>query len=123
MRRAAFPSRPLPPTLPANGYRALTEWPRSFEVARAEGLPGQGYDLVCLFDALRDMGDLADAARRIRQPLAPDGTLLLAEPNASRGVETASDCVTRSSAGPGPGRSTAPTSPARHGLSTNEGAS
>lgn len=53
-----------------------------FDVATATDLPGQGYDLICLFDALHDMGDPVAAARRIRQALAPDGTLLLVEPAA-----------------------------------------
>ena len=42
---------------------------------------------MCLFDALHDMGDPVGAARRIRQALAPDGTLLLVEPNAGDAVE------------------------------------
>jgi SAM-dependent methyltransferase len=58
-----------------------------FDVAPAKDFPGQGYDLVCLFDALHDMGDPAGAARRIRQALAPDGTLLLVEPNAGNAPE------------------------------------
>jgi 2-polyprenyl-3-methyl-5-hydroxy-6-metoxy-1,4-benzoquinol methylase len=59
----------------------------TFGVAAAKDLPGQGYDLVCLFDALHDMGDPVGAARRIRQALAPDGTLLLVEPNAGDALE------------------------------------
>jgi SAM-dependent methyltransferase len=58
-----------------------------FEVAAAKDLPGEGYDLVCLFDALHDMGDPVGAARRIRQALAPDGTLLLVEPYAGDALE------------------------------------
>jgi hypothetical protein len=38
------------------------------------------YDLVCVFDCLRDMGDPVGAGRCLRQALAPDGTLLLVEP-------------------------------------------
>lgn len=59
----------------------------TFDVAAAKNLPGNGYDLVCLFDALHDMGDPVGAARRIRQSLAPDGTLLLVEPNAGDALE------------------------------------
>jgi 2-polyprenyl-3-methyl-5-hydroxy-6-metoxy-1,4-benzoquinol methylase len=59
----------------------------TFEVATAKELPGQGYDLVCMFDALHDMGDPVGAARRIRRALAPDGTLLLVEPNAGDALE------------------------------------
>jgi SAM-dependent methyltransferase len=58
-----------------------------FAVAQAKDLPGEGYDLVCLFDALHDMGDPVGAARRIRRALAPDGTLLLVEPNAGDALE------------------------------------
>jgi len=58
-----------------------------FGIAAAADLPGEGYDLVCLFDALHDMGDPVGAARRIRQALAPDGTLLLVEPNAGDALE------------------------------------
>ncbi len=58
-----------------------------FDLASAKDFPGQGYDLVCLFDALHDMGDPVGAARRIRQSLASDGTLLLVEPNAGDSLE------------------------------------
>jgi 2-polyprenyl-3-methyl-5-hydroxy-6-metoxy-1,4-benzoquinol methylase len=58
-----------------------------FAVGAAKDLPGEGYDLVCLFDTLHDMGDPVGAARRIRQALAPDGTLLLVEPNANDALE------------------------------------
>jgi SAM-dependent methyltransferase len=53
-----------------------------FETAHATGFPGAGFDLVCLFDCLHDMGDPVGAARHIRQALASDGTLLLVEPYA-----------------------------------------
>src|SRR3954447_23911075 len=58
-----------------------------FDVAAAKDLPCEGYDLVCMFDALHDMGDPVGAARRIRQALAPDGTLLLVEPFAGDALE------------------------------------
>jgi len=47
-----------------------------FETASAREFPGTGYDLVCMFDCLHDMGDPLGAARHARQALAPDGTLL-----------------------------------------------
>ncbi len=53
----------------------------------ARELPGASYDLVCMFDCLHDMGDPVGAARRVRQALAPDGTLLLVEPMAGDGLE------------------------------------
>jgi SAM-dependent methyltransferase len=58
-----------------------------FDVASAKEFPGEGYDLVCVFDALHDMGDPVGAVRRIRQALAPDGTLLLVEPSAGDALE------------------------------------
>jgi SAM-dependent methyltransferase len=58
-----------------------------FDVATAKDFPGSGYDLVCLFDCLHDMGDPVGAARRIRQSLAPDGTLMVVEPLAGDGLE------------------------------------
>jgi len=51
-----------------------------FQVASAAEFPGDGYDLVCIFDALHDMGDPVGAAAHIRRSLAPDGTWLLVEP-------------------------------------------
>ncbi|MGP3910177.1 class I SAM-dependent methyltransferase [Nonomuraea sp. 10N515B] len=59
----------------------------SFEVATAQTFTGTGYDLVTMFDCLHDMGDPLAAARRVREALAPDGTWLLVEPNASDTVE------------------------------------
>ncbi|MBF4767124.1 methyltransferase domain-containing protein [Nocardioides agariphilus] len=57
-----------------------------FEVAPASDVPGTGYDLVTMFDCLHDMGDPVGVARRLRQSLAPDGTLLLVEPAAGDGL-------------------------------------
>lgn len=51
-----------------------------FEVTIAKEYPGQDYDLVCIFDALHDMGDPLGAARHIRQTLKPGGTFMLVEP-------------------------------------------
>lgn len=51
-----------------------------FEVASAQDFPGTDYDLVCIFDALHDMGDPVLGARHIRDALAADGTWLLVEP-------------------------------------------
>jgi 2-polyprenyl-3-methyl-5-hydroxy-6-metoxy-1,4-benzoquinol methylase len=52
----------------------------TFEVAMAQDYPGEGYDFVCIFDALHDMGDPIGAARHIRSTLAPGGTFMLVEP-------------------------------------------
>jgi SAM-dependent methyltransferase len=51
-----------------------------FHQASAQNYPGEGFDLVCIFDALHDMGDPVGAAAHIRQSLKPDGTWLLVEP-------------------------------------------
>lgn len=59
----------------------------SFEVAGADSLPDSGYDLVCVFDALHDMGDPTAVAGHIRSVLAPDGTWLLVEPLAGDRIE------------------------------------
>lgn len=58
----------------------------SFDVAAAADFPGDGYDLVAIFDALHDMPDPVGAARHIREVLAPGGTFLLVEPNAGDDV-------------------------------------
>jgi SAM-dependent methyltransferase len=58
-----------------------------FDVASAQDFPGAGYDLVCIFDALHDMGDPLGAARHLRQALAPEGTWLLVEPMSGDGLE------------------------------------
>ena len=54
----------------------------SFEVAAAEAIPGEGYDLICLFDCFHDMGDPIGVATHLRASLAEDGALLLVEPMA-----------------------------------------
>ncbi len=59
----------------------------TFDVSIAKDVACDGYDLVCMFDCLHDMGDPVGAARRIRHALAPDGTLMLVEPMAGNGLE------------------------------------
>jgi SAM-dependent methyltransferase len=58
-----------------------------FEVAPAAGYPGTGYDLVCTFDCLHDMGDPVGASRHVLASLADDGTWLIVEPFANDRVE------------------------------------
>jgi SAM-dependent methyltransferase len=58
-----------------------------FGVAPAKGFPGSGYDLVCFFDCLHDMGDPVGALIHTRSALAPDGTVLLVEPYAGDTVD------------------------------------
>src|SRR3954447_11832960 len=59
----------------------------TFAVGSAKELSGGPYDLVCVFDALHDMGDPVGAARHVRSQLADDGTWLVVEPMAGDHVE------------------------------------
>jgi SAM-dependent methyltransferase len=59
----------------------------SFTVGTADDLPEQGFDLICFFDALHDMGDPVGAARRARSALAEEGTVMLVEPAAADRLE------------------------------------
>ena len=59
----------------------------TFEATLAADHPGDGYDLVTMFDCLHDMGDPVGAARRVRELLAPDGTWMIVEPMAGDRVE------------------------------------
>lgn len=58
-----------------------------FEVATAKDFGGGPFDLVCVFDALHDMGDPAGAARHVRETLADDGTWMIVEPFAGDQLE------------------------------------
>jgi len=58
-----------------------------FEVASGQVFPGDGYDLVAMFDCLHDMGDPVEAARHVHSTLAPDGTWLIVEPFANDEIE------------------------------------
>jgi 2-polyprenyl-3-methyl-5-hydroxy-6-metoxy-1,4-benzoquinol methylase len=59
----------------------------SFEVASAKDFGGGPFDLVCVFDALHDMGDPVGAARHVREQLADDGTWMVVEPFAGDALE------------------------------------
>jgi SAM-dependent methyltransferase len=54
-----------------------------FETASAKDYPGDGYDLVCFFDCLHDMGDPVGAMAHVRETLAEDGSVMLVEPFAA----------------------------------------
>jgi len=58
-----------------------------FETARAQSFPGDGYDLVAMFDCLHDMGDPVGAAAHVRASLKPEGTWLIVEPFANDRLE------------------------------------
>jgi SAM-dependent methyltransferase len=59
----------------------------SFEVGTAKDFPARGFDLVCFFDCLHDMGDPVGAAKHVRETLAPDGTWMVVEPFAKDRLE------------------------------------
>ncbi len=59
----------------------------TFEAAPAAAHPGEGYDLVTMFDCLHDMGDPVGAARHVYEMLAADGTWMIVEPAAGDSVE------------------------------------
>jgi 2-polyprenyl-3-methyl-5-hydroxy-6-metoxy-1,4-benzoquinol methylase len=54
-----------------------------FEVASAKDYPGEGYDLVCFFDCLHDMGDPVGALKHVRETISDDGAVMLVEPFAN----------------------------------------
>ena len=59
----------------------------TFEVADAAELPGSGYNLVTIFNALHEMGDPVGVCRRVREVLADEGQLMLVEPVAPDTLE------------------------------------
>jgi 2-polyprenyl-3-methyl-5-hydroxy-6-metoxy-1,4-benzoquinol methylase len=59
----------------------------SFEIASAKDFGGGPFDLVCVFDALHDMGDPVGAARHVSDMLAVDGTWMVVEPSAGDAIE------------------------------------
>ena len=61
-----------------------------FEVAKADGYDRRGYDLICFFDCLHDMGRPVEAARYAAEALAQDGTIMLVEPYAGEASRTTS---------------------------------
>ena len=58
----------------------------AFRRADAQSYPADGYDLICFFDTLHDLGDPVGAARYALDALADDGTLMVVEPYAGDAV-------------------------------------
>jgi SAM-dependent methyltransferase len=58
-----------------------------FDVHSAKTYPAEGYDLVCFFDCLHDMGDPVGAMKHVRETMAADGTCMLVEPFAGDRLE------------------------------------
>jgi 2-polyprenyl-3-methyl-5-hydroxy-6-metoxy-1,4-benzoquinol methylase len=67
----------------------------SFVTATAKGYAERGFDLICFFDCLHDMGKPVAAAEYARQALSPDGTVLLVEPFAGDKAEDNHNVVGR----------------------------
>ncbi|MDO8479418.1 MAG: methyltransferase domain-containing protein [Candidatus Rokubacteria bacterium] len=67
----------------------------TFTAAAAKGYAERGFDLICFFDCLHDMGDPVGAARHARQALSDDGTIMLVEPFAGDSVADNSNPVGR----------------------------
>jgi hypothetical protein len=59
----------------------------SFDVHSAKTYPANGYDLICFFDCLHDMGDPVGALKHVRETMAADGTCMLVEPFAHDRLE------------------------------------
>ncbi|HEY8410052.1 MAG TPA: methyltransferase domain-containing protein [Pyrinomonadaceae bacterium] len=69
------------------------------EVANAQTIPDNQYDLVAFFDCLHDMGDPVGACRRAAEVLKPDGTALIVEPMAGNNIEENFNPIGRTFAG------------------------
>ncbi|HKJ88123.1 MAG TPA: class I SAM-dependent methyltransferase [Gammaproteobacteria bacterium] len=63
----------------------------SFEEGEADQLPNREFDLICFMDGLGDFEHPLGAARRAREALAANGTVLLVEPVAALAAEDPSD--------------------------------
>src|SRR6266480_1500659 len=71
----------------------------TFEVASADELPDQQYDMVAFFDCLHDMGDPVGACKRAAEVLAPEGSALIVEPMAGNTVEENFNIIGRTFSG------------------------
>ena len=71
----------------------------AFEVATAQNMPLEQYDLICFFDCLHDMGDPVGACKRAAEALKDDGSALIVEPMAGDRVEENFNPIGRTFAG------------------------
>lgn len=58
-----------------------------FDVAKANEYPDHGYDLICFFDCLHDMGWPVEAMKHASRTLARSGSVMVVEPFARERVE------------------------------------
>lgn len=70
-----------------NARQAGVEDRVEFDVADARDYPAKGFDLICYFDCLHDMGDPVGAAEHARRSLDENGTAMLVEPFAHDRLE------------------------------------
>ncbi len=59
----------------------------NFVQASAKAYDSSGFDLICFFDCLHDLGDPVGAARHALKALKPGGTVLLVEPQAGDSLD------------------------------------
>jgi 2-polyprenyl-3-methyl-5-hydroxy-6-metoxy-1,4-benzoquinol methylase len=82
-------------TAQARALEAGVEDRVRFEAVPASAHPGEGYDLITMFDCLHDMGDPVGAARQVHRALDPEGTWMIVEPMAGDRVEDNLNAVGR----------------------------
>ncbi len=58
-----------------------------FEIAAGSAMPQGGFDLICCFDCVHDMGDPVGVLSRVRTALKSNGTLMIVEPYACDRLE------------------------------------
>ncbi len=80
-----------PPRVDRRGARARgggrRGGPRELRGRHRDRLRRRGFDLICFFDCLHDLGDPVGAARHARSALAEGGTVMLIEPYAADDLE------------------------------------
>lgn len=59
----------------------------TFEVRSAAEYPNNGYDLICFFDCLHDMGDPHGATKHAFDTLSENGSCMIVEPMAGNTIE------------------------------------
>lgn len=71
----------------------------TFDVASANDYPSHGYDLICFFDCLHDMGDPHGAMKHASETLNAGGRCMIVEPMAGNTVEENFNIIGRTFSG------------------------
>lgn len=71
----------------------------TFDTANADSVPENGFDLICFFDCLHDMGDPLGALKHANGILADGGSVMIVEPMAGNTVEENFNPIGRTFAG------------------------